>query len=70
LKEALILAAETHGRDGSGKDGLVGFLLHLIDKDLGAFSALLGRVLPLQVNVKEQDHEAKMASRRDLLKEL
>jgi hypothetical protein len=27
-------------------------------------------VLPLQVNVKEADHEAKMASRRDLLKEL
>jgi hypothetical protein len=31
---------------------------------------LLGRVLPLQVNIKEQDHEAKMASRRQLLTEL
>jgi hypothetical protein len=69
LKEALILAAEKHGSNGKGKDGLVGFLLHLIDEDLGAFATLLGRVLPLQVSVKDGD-EDRMASRRQLLTEL
>jgi hypothetical protein len=69
LREALILAAEKHGSNGNGKDGLVGFLLHLIDKDLGAFATLLGRVLPLQVSVKDGD-EDRMASRRQLLTEL
>jgi len=49
LKEAIILAAEQVGQDGKGKDGLTGYLRHVASSDVKAFSALLGKVLPMQV---------------------
>ena len=48
LKECILLAAELEGRDGKGKDALVGFLRRLANEDIRAFAMLLGRVLPLQ----------------------
>jgi hypothetical protein len=48
LKDAVMLAAELEGRDGNGKDELVGFLRRVANEDLRAFVMLLGRVLPLQ----------------------
>jgi hypothetical protein len=50
LKEAILLAAEQTGEDGRGKDGLVGYLRHVAEKEVRSFTALLGRVLPLQLN--------------------
>jgi hypothetical protein len=49
LKEAILKAAELSGRDGKGKDGLVGYLRRVADDEPKAFAGLLGRVLPLQV---------------------
>jgi hypothetical protein len=49
LKEAILLAAETVGKDGKGDRGLQGYLETLAMLDPKAFSALLGKVLPLQV---------------------
>lgn len=49
LKDAILSAAETHGEDGSGKDGLTGYLLKVAREDVKAFSTLLGRVLPLDM---------------------
>lgn len=49
LKEAIILAAQQIGEDTQGKDGLVGYLRMVAVEDVKAFSALLGKVLPLQV---------------------
>ena len=50
LKEATLLAAEQVGRDGKGKDGLVGFLrTQAAKKNNGPFMALLGKVMPLQL---------------------
>lgn len=49
LKDAILLAAETEGQDGKGKDGLVGYLRRVAQEDVKAFSALLGKVLPLQI---------------------
>lgn len=49
LKEAIIMAAEQVGSDGSGKDALTGYCVFLAKNEPKAFSALLGRVLPLQV---------------------
>ena len=49
LKEAIILAAEAHGNDGEGKDGLKGYCQFLAAQEPKAFSQLLGKVLPLQV---------------------
>jgi hypothetical protein len=52
LKEALILAAELEGRDGRGKGELVGFLRRVANEDIRTFAMLLGRVIPLQVDTK------------------
>lgn len=49
LKEAILLAAAQSGSDKKGKGGLVGYLQRVADNDMKAMSALLGRVLPLQV---------------------
>lgn len=49
LKEAILKAAELSGRDMKGKEGLVGYLRRVADEDVKAFSGLLGKVLPLQV---------------------
>ena len=49
LKEAILLAAEKVGHDGNGKDGLTGYLVRVASTDVKAFSALLGKVLPMQV---------------------
>ena len=49
LKEAILLAAEEHGEDGNGTDGLKGYLRKVANEDMKAFTTLLGKVLPLQV---------------------
>ncbi len=49
LKDAILLAAEQTGLDGKGKEGLTGYLKRVAAEDVKAFSALLGRVLPMQV---------------------
>lgn len=50
LKEAILLAAAEHGENDEGKDGLKGYLRKVAREDVKAFSGLLGRVLPLDVN--------------------
>ena len=50
LKEAILLAAEQIGEDGTGRDGLVGYLRGVAENEVKSFTALLGRVLPLQLN--------------------
>ena len=49
LKEAILLAAETAGEDGQGRDGLEGYCRFLAREEPRAFATLLGKVLPLQV---------------------
>lgn len=49
LKEAILKAAELSGRDGNGKEGLIGYLRRVADDDVKAFSGLLGKVLPMTV---------------------
>ena len=49
LKEAILLAAEETGFDGQGQEGLKGYLKRVAAEDVKAFSALLGKVLPLQL---------------------
>jgi hypothetical protein len=59
LKEAIMLAAEIEGQDGEGKGKLVGFLRRVAQEDLRAFCALLGRIIPLQVEQKTIDSKPK-----------
>lgn len=49
LREAVLDAAERVGFDGQGKDGLRGYLEAVAIKDIKAFTSLLGRAMPLQV---------------------
>ncbi len=49
LKEAILLAAENVGEDGNGKGKLEGYLTMVAKTDVKAFSGLLGKVLPLQL---------------------
>jgi hypothetical protein len=49
LKNAILLAARLEGRDGKGKDELVGYLRHIAADYPTSFAPLLGRVLPLQI---------------------
>lgn len=49
LKEAILGAARDVGEDGKGADGLRGYLRFVARKDPKAYCALLGRVLPLQL---------------------
>jgi len=50
LKEAILQAAAEHGEDDTGTDGLKGYLRKVAREDVKAFTGLLGRVLPLDVN--------------------
>lgn len=50
LKEAILAAAAEHGEDDAGTDGLKGYLRKVAREDVKAFTGLLGRVLPLDVN--------------------
>jgi hypothetical protein len=50
LKEGLIESAILHGRDGKGRDGLVGFLVHLAVNHPRTHGGLLAKLLPLQIN--------------------
>ena len=54
LKEAILLAAEEHGSDGEGKDGLKGYLSMVARADLKTFCGLLGRILPTQMDDDDQ----------------
>lgn len=51
LKELIILAAHKTGSDGKGKDGAIGYLSWLARREPAVFGNLLGKVLPLQLQM-------------------
>jgi hypothetical protein len=57
LKEAILQAGEAVGADGEGAEGLTGYLKTLARTEPKAFSSLLGKVLPLQVQGSGEDGE-------------
>ena len=50
LKLSIIDAAAAHGADGHGSGALTGYLLHLAANHPRAFSGLLAKLLPLQID--------------------
>jgi hypothetical protein len=54
LKDAILMAAELTGYDKKGKDELVGYLRFVAENYPQSFCALLGRVLPLQINARNE----------------
>jgi len=59
LKEAILQAAANVGKDGRGKGELVGYLERIAIQQPKAFCVLLGKVLPLQVNLKEEQPDTR-----------
>ena len=57
LKEAILLAAEAHGEDDNGSNGLQGYMRKVAREDMKAFCSLLGRVLPLQIEGQGENGE-------------
>lgn len=55
LKEAIIDAAKSTGRDGCGKEELTGYCCKLAREEPKAFATLLGRVLPMQLTGADGD---------------
>jgi hypothetical protein len=55
LKDAILLAATSVGFDGKGQDGLTGYLKMVATTDTKAFSALLGKVLPMTLEGPNPD---------------
>lgn len=52
LKAAIMKAAEDVGEDGDGFGGLDGYLRDVAKKDKKSFTALLGKILPTELNAK------------------
>jgi hypothetical protein len=57
IKDAIIEAAELHGKDGKGKDGTVGYMLKLASEDPRTFAGLLGKAMPIQHEGSGKDGE-------------
>ena len=54
LKDAILKAAELAGNE-TGGDGMVGYLKKQAAENPGPFMALLGKVLPMQVEGRGED---------------
>ena len=63
IREAIIAAAEKAG----GKDGMVGYLLKQAEAQPAAFMALLGKVLPSQVEANVDANVSVKTGARDKL---
>lgn len=50
IVEAALAAAEAVGRDGNGKDGMVGYLTSVAKRHPKQFITFLGRCIPVQVH--------------------
>jgi hypothetical protein len=59
VREAIVEAAALVGEDGDGRGGLVGYLKLLAVTEPRAMAALLGRILPLQVNADVEVRETR-----------
>lgn len=64
LKEAIILAASTVGRDGRGQDGLHGYLVKLAKTEPKVYATLLRAVIPLHI-VGQVDHDHRVYQTRE-----
>jgi len=55
IKEAIIIAAEEYGKNGHGKDKLIGFMRKVIEEDLKTFCMMMARAMPLQIETREME---------------
>jgi hypothetical protein len=54
IKEALLEALELSGQDGRGKGGAAGYFVWLSRNEPAVFGSLIGKVIPMQLEVKDK----------------
>jgi hypothetical protein len=54
IKEALTESLARSGADGKGKDGAIGYFVWLSRKEPSVYGALIGKILPLQLEVADK----------------
>lgn len=69
IKEAITEAIARSGRDGKGKDGAVGYFVWLSRAEPAVFGGLIGKVMPLQINVKDKTERMSPSEAIEHLKE-
>jgi hypothetical protein len=70
VKEAVIEAANRLGEDGAGKDGMVGYMVHLGRFEKSIFGGLLRAVMGTQFSVERIEQPKEYRSVADILEEL
>jgi len=55
-REAIVQALNAYGRDGKGKDGMVGFCLRLLDENVENGLTLLQLITPRQLHAEVTRH--------------
>lgn len=71
IREAALLACENVGRDGYGKDGLVGYFERIAIVEPVAMVGLLSKIIPYQVNATvKTDVEVRYRSSAEILEEM
>jgi hypothetical protein len=58
LKKGIMDAAERHGEDGLGTNGIEGYCFLLASKHPKIFAQLLGKVLPMQIHASVDNYIA------------
>jgi hypothetical protein len=54
VKEAVLEAAERSGRDGKGREGMVGYLVWLSRTEPAVFGRMLEKIMPTQVELADR----------------
>ena len=68
LKDAILKAAEAHGKDGAGEDDVAGYCYFLAKDHPQSFATLLGKVLPMQVEGSGDDGSIQVTVTRKIVR--
>lgn len=68
LKDAILKAAEAHGKDGKGTDDVAGYCYFLANEHPQSFATLLGKVLPMQVQGSGEDGSIEVTVTRKIVR--
>ena len=70
IREAALIACENVGRDGRGKDGLIGYFERIALVEPVAMVGLVGKILPYQVNATVASVDVRYRSSEEILAEM
>jgi hypothetical protein len=70
LKTAILRAGELVGRDGKGLNGLTGYIEMLARKHVPIYSKLLEKVLPMQLNMRDDTEPTRVLTIEEAVAQL